>query len=83
MNPKNSLSATVQDSWASAFVDGEASLSDQTGWSETVDEQLYFYTLTRQVVRGEALALRHHAGFATHKASWVRFWMQVDRVDSP
>jgi hypothetical protein len=83
MNSKHSLSATVQDSWASAFVDGEASLSEQTDWSEAVHEQLYFYTLTRQVVRGETLAARHHAGFATHKATWIRFWAQVDSVDRP
>lgn len=68
---------TVQETWASAFVDGEVSLAEQTGWSNTVHEQLYYYTVTRQVLRGETLVQRD-AGFRTERASWVAFWARVD-----
>ena len=70
----------VHESWASAFIDGEASLSDQTDWSDTVHEQLYYYTVTRQVVRGETVAPVRQARFEKQRAVWLQFWARVDRA---
>ena len=78
MNSLNPLSSPAHDNWASAFVDGEATLSEQESWSETVHEQLYYYTVTRQVLRGENLAHARSAGFQIHQRTWVHFWARVD-----
>ena len=77
MNTPKLDNLSIQQSWASAFVDGEVDLSEQTGWNETVHEQLYYYTMTRQVLRGEMLRERG-AGFHTERTTWVTFWARVD-----
>ena len=80
MNSAHIPPATVHESWASAFIDGETSLSDQTDWSDTVHEQLYYYTVTRQVMRGETVIPVRQACFETQRAVWLQFWARVDRA---
>lgn len=78
MNSMNALTSPAYDSWASAFVDGEATLSEQESWSEKVHEQLYYYTVTRQVLRGESPTHARSAGFEIQQRTWVHFWARVD-----
>jgi hypothetical protein len=77
MSPPKPDNRTLQESWASAFVDGEADCCEPTGWSETVQEQLYYYTLTRQVLRGQIMGGRG-AGYQTERTTWIAFWARVD-----
>ncbi len=77
MSPLKPDNPTIQESWASAFVDGEAGLTEQMRWNETVHEQLYYYTMTRQVLRGETPRGRD-AGFQTERITWMTFWARVD-----
>lgn len=66
-------------SWASAFVDGEVSLADPAaGWSETVHEQLYYYAVTRQVLRGAPQQPADQAGFQSQRLLLTRFWARID-----
>ena len=76
MTSDNPIHSNHQECWASAFVDGESTLISQTCWTETVQEQLYYYTLTRQVLHGEAPA-RRDACWQDRKAAWVRLWARV------
>jgi hypothetical protein len=76
MNPHDLTELTIEETWASAFVDGEAVLSDHAGWSETVHEQLYFYTVTRQVLHGDAAC--GPEPFRTHRTRWAAIWARVD-----
>lgn len=72
---------TVEEriSWASAFVDGEVTLSDSATYlSETVHEQLYYYTLTRQVLRGTHQPTSTPADFQSQRVLLARFWASVD-----
>lgn len=74
------ITVTLQESWASAFVDGEVPLADcVSGLNDTVHEQLYYYTVTRQVLRGE-ISAGCDARFATQRATWVQFWTRVDQT---
>ena len=68
---------TIEETWASAFVDGEVSLSEQAAWSDTVHEQLYYYAVTRQVLRGELLCGRDMT-FRTERTTLVQLWARVD-----
>lgn len=77
MSAQNSFDLTLQESWASAFVDGEVTLSEQAGWSDALHEQLFYYTMTRQVLRGEA-SHGPNAHFVNQRATWVAFWARVD-----
>ncbi|MFM8339906.1 MAG: hypothetical protein ACKN9C_07960 [Fluviibacter sp.] len=74
MNP---VDISLHETWASAFVDGETSLTEQADWSDAVHEQLYYYTVTRQVLRGEAPRSRA-MDFQTQRTTWVTFWAKVD-----
>jgi hypothetical protein len=74
MNP---VDISLQETWASAFVDGETGLTEQAGWSDAVHEQLYYYTVTRQVLRGETPRGRA-VNFQTQRTTWVAFWAKVD-----
>lgn len=80
MNSPNSLSNPSQDSWASAFVDGEVNLCEQESLSETVREQLYYYTVARQVLRGEHSGHTRLDSFQIQQRTWVRFWTRIDSV---
>lgn len=65
--------------WASAFVDGEVTLADSAnGLDETVHEQLYYYTLTRQVLRGTQQPVCAPADFQSQRVLLARFWARVD-----
>ena len=77
MSPLKSDNLTIQESWVSAFMDGEADLTQQTRWNETVHEQLYYYTVTRQVLRGETTRGRD-AGYQTERTTWMAFWARID-----
>lgn len=79
MNSENMSPLMFQESWASAVVDGEAFLSEQADLNDTVHEQLYYYTITRQVIRGDMVVARH-ARFETQRATWVEFWARVDKI---
>lgn len=74
MNP---VDISLQETWASAFVDGETSLTEQASWSDTVHEKLYYYTVTRQVLRGETPHGRT-VDFQTQRTTWLTFWAKVD-----
>lgn len=77
MNSNNPPPVSHHESWASAFVDGETTLISQANWTEAVQEQLYYYTLTRQVLRGDAIGPRGVC-WQERKTSWVRLWTRVD-----
>lgn len=80
MNPQNASDLTLQETWVSAFVDGEVTVSEQADWNTGVHEQLYYYTITRQVLRGEPMSSPQHSDFQTQRATWVAFWARVDAV---
>ena len=68
----------TQQCWASAFVDGETSLADSSGWTETVNEQLFYYTVTRQVLRGEYHACAEFTRVQSRRNLWTAFWARID-----
>ncbi len=76
MNSHDLVELTIEETWASAFVDGEAVLSDHAGWSETVHEQLYFYTVTRQVLHRDAACVCE--SYRTDRTRWASIWARVD-----
>ena len=77
MNSHNRTPVTPQESWVSALVDGEAFVSESAHLNDAVHEQLYYYTMTRQVLRGETPRGRD-AGFQTECITWMAFWARVD-----
>lgn len=78
MSQQNASAIAIEESWASAFIDGEASLSEQNGWSHSVHEQLYYYTVTRQVLREEAST--QHGYYELQRAIWTKFWARIDTI---
>ena len=79
MNSENMSPLMLQESCVSALIDGEALLSERAALTDTVHEQLYYYTMTRQVIRGD-LVQTHHARFETQRVAWVQFWARVDKI---
>ncbi len=77
MNPNHATDLTIEETWASAFVDGEVSLAEQADWSDTVHEQLYYYAVTRQVLRGESPRGRDTT-FRAERTTLVQLWARVD-----
>ena len=77
MNSNNATDLTIEETWASAFVDGEVSPSEQMCWSDTVREQLYYYAVTRQVLRGEPPRSRVTT-LHTERTTLVQLWARVD-----
>ena len=76
--PSTAHDLTQGESWASAFFDGEENLSEHAGWNETMHEQLFYYTVTRQVVRGQHLSHGRELSFRTQRITWAEFWAKVD-----
>ena len=68
----------VQESWASAFVDGETALTESSGWTETVNEQLFYYTVIRQVLRGEYHACAEFTRVQSRQNLWTELWARID-----
>ena len=79
MSSHNRTPVTPQESWVSALVDGEAFVSESAHLNDAVHEQLYYYTMTRQVIHGELVTARQ-VRYETHKATWVQFWARVDKI---
>lgn len=69
---------SIEETWVSAFIDGEATLDEQGGWSERVHERLYYYTVTRQVLRGVLPCPEKREAFHSQRATWADFWSRVD-----
>lgn len=69
---------SLEETWVSAFIDGEATLDEQGGWSEQVHERLYYYTVTRQVLRGTMACQKQPEAFQSQRATWTDFWLRVD-----
>lgn len=83
MSEHNPTMLTLSESWASAFIDGETTLVEHAGWSQTVHEQLYYYTVTRQVLQQSASASAVppqdcHDGLDGRRALWLKVWARVD-----
>ncbi len=73
-----------QDSWqachVSASMDGESTASSSASWGATEREQLYYFSLTRHVIRREAVLLPIADSFVRQKASWAAFWARIDAL---
>ena len=73
-----------QDSWqachVSAWIDGEPTESSAVSWGATEREQLYYFSLTRQVIRREAVMHPVADSFARQQAAWTVFWSRVDTL---
>ena len=77
MNPQELTELSLQETWVSAFIDGEATLTEQTAWCDATHEQLFYYTVTRQVLRGEHIRLRETV-YQNERATLRAFWARVD-----
>lgn len=72
--------ATETESWLSAFVDGEATLSDPGMSNDAVTRRrLYAYQLIRTSIRGQTMA--SHAGETVvwHERRCLQLWAQIDQ----
>lgn len=82
MNQKPTLTPLNDPSWASALLDGEVDLRAQDelteSWPENAHEQLGYYTVTRQILRGMAPGPEGAIGFQWQRTTWTRFWARVD-----
>ena len=78
--PSTANDLTLRESWASAFFDGEVSLPEHAGWDETIQEQLFYYSITRQVVRGQHLTHDRDVSFRAQRTTWAAFWAKVDAL---
>jgi hypothetical protein len=76
----DSILASENESWVSAFFDGEAMLSEQGGWTEAIQNRLYYYTITRQVLRGEPMGQAPERRALLHRTAWTAFWARIDAI---
>ena len=71
--------ALPAQSWASALMDGETSFDERVNAANpSTSEQLFYYSVTRQVVRGESCYETRNIDRRWGRIQWARFWAQVE-----
>ena len=67
-------------SWASALMDGEALLIEREKAEEaSTSNQLFYYSVTRQVIREECCYEAQNADERWSRVHWSRFWAEVEK----
>lgn len=77
----DAIDVSLQESWVSAFFDGEAVWN--TGAETSVDsvhEQFFYYSVTRQILRGQTSVDLRPLSQAHRRETWTSFWLRVDHA---
>jgi hypothetical protein len=80
VSTEDDVLATETESWLSAFIDGEANLSDPEMTNDAVTvRRLYAYQLIRASIRGQSMT--SHAGETVvwHERRCLQLWQQIDQ----